>query len=249
MKRRRAQSDTESAPGSPLWMTTYSDMVTLLLAFFVLLFSLSSIDAKKFEQVVIAMRGALGVLEGSPSSSPDNLLDTSGMMEALGDHFARDLQQLGQVEADLRRTLDRLGLEQSVSLSYDERGLVVRFLEGILFDTGRADLRPDALPVLEELAATLAGLPNHIRVEGHTDNVPIRTVRFPSNWDLSVNRATTVVRYFLEHHEGFSPKRLSAAGYGEFRPIADNETPQGRQQNRRVDIVVLYISETSMEPR
>lgn len=249
MKRRRAKSGNESAPGSPLWMTTYSDMVTLLLAFFVLLFSFSSVDAKKFQQAVISMRGALGVLEGSPSSSPDDLLDTSGMMEALGQQIAVDLQQMGQVEAELRQTLDRLGLEQTVSVSYEERGLVVRFLEGVLFDTGRADLRPDAVPVLEELADTLAGVPNHIRVEGHTDNVPIRTARFPSNWELSVNRATSVVRYFLERHEGFSPKRLSAAGYGEYRPIADNDTAEGRQQNRRVDIVVLYLSETGMEPR
>lgn len=247
MKRRRAQKGDESAPGAPLWMVTYSDMVTLLLAFFVLLFSFSSVDAKKFQQVVISMRGALGVLEGSPSSSPDSLLDTSGMMEALGEHVA-DLQQMGQVESELRRTLDRLGLEQSVALTYEERGLVVRFMEGVLFDTGRADIRPDAVPVLEELAQTLVGLPNHIRVEGHTDNVPIRTARFPSNWELSVNRATSVIRYFLEHHEGFSPKRLSAAGYGEYRPIADNDTAPGRQQNRRVDIVVLYLSETGMEP-
>jgi len=129
----------------------------------------------------------------------------------------------------------------------DRRGLVLRFSERFFFDSGDASIRPEVVPLLTVLAQSLESLPNQIRIEGHTDSVPIRTPRFPSNWELSTTRATSIVHYFLTHHR-FEPGRLSAAGYGEFRPIAKNQTADGRSQNRRVDIVILSTKEGENEP-
>ena len=119
--------------------------------------------------------------------------------------------------------------------------------EGTVFASAEAELEPVALPALESIAKVLAPLPNDIQVEGHTDNTPIATPRFPSNWELSTTRATSIVHYLLTHHQ-FEPTRLSAAGYGEFRPIASNNSSDGRSQNRRVDIVILSGRERESEP-
>lgn len=249
---RRFKKDDDQSPGAPLWMVTYSDMVTLLLAFFVLMFSFSSVDARKFEQVILSMRGALGVLESGQTVLPDGQVPAPGQTEPDGndlhDMLRPDLEQMAAVQSRLRETIDQLGVGDVVAVTFEERGLVVRFEEGVLFDSGRADLRPDGLPVLAGLAPTLRDIPNHIRIEGHTDTVPIHTAQFPSNWELSTARATQVTRYFLDVEGGFEPRHMSAAGYGEYRPIADNDTAAGRQKNRRVDIVILYVSETLLEP-
>jgi len=117
-------------------------------------------------------------------------------------------------------------------------GLVIRVPERLFFDSGDASVHPEVIPILNVLAQSLEKIPNSIRVEGHTDNVPINTARFPSNWELSTARATAIIRHFLTHFH-FDPNRLSAAGYAEFRPVAVNTNPEGRLQNRRVDVVIL----------
>jgi len=117
-----------------------------------------------------------------------------------------------------------------------------------LFDPGKDELKPEAYEALNLVASQLAGLPNPLRVEGHTDNIPINTPRFPSNWELSASRAITVVRYLIDKF-GIPPAKLSALGYGEFRPIAENDTPEGRALNLRVEIVVLSQAEMDKEPR
>jgi outer membrane protein OmpA-like peptidoglycan-associated protein len=129
----------------------------------------------------------------------------------------------------------------------DKRGLVMRVPESFFFDSGQASLRPEVIPIINVLGKSLAKIPNHIRIEGHTDSVPIRTPQFPSNWELSTARATTIVRYLLTHFQ-FNPHRLSATGYAEFHPIAPNTTPEGRLQNRRVDMVILSSGEAETEP-
>jgi chemotaxis protein MotB len=126
--------------------------------------------------------------------------------------------------------------------------LVVRFADQVFFDLGKADLKPEAIEILTRLGPLLKDIPNPIRIEGHTDNLPISTARFPSNWELSTHRATSVIRYLVEEL-GFSPDKLSAAGYGEYRPIADNETPAGRALNRRVDIVIISMDHWAEEPK
>jgi chemotaxis protein MotB len=134
-----------------------------------------------------------------------------------------------------------------VELELQERGLIVRFAEQVFFDLGEAALKPEALEVLKTLAGTLKTLPNPLRVEGHTDNWPISTARFPSNWELSVHRATNVVRFLIEE-EGFDPNKLSVAGYSEYRPIRPNDTAEDRAMNRRVDIVILSLDLWDFEP-
>lgn len=125
---------------------------------------------------------------------------------------------------------------------------MVRFADQVFFDLGKADLKPEAVEILNRLGPILKGIPNPIRIEGHTDNLPINTAQFPSNWELSTYRATRVIRYFIEEL-GFSPDKLSAAGYGEYRPIADNDTPEGRSLNRRVDIVIISMDHWADEPK
>ena len=123
----------------------------------------------------------------------------------------------------------------------------MRVPESFFFDSGQASLRPEVIPIINVLGKSLAKIPNHIRIEGHTDSVPIRTPQFPSNWELSTARATTIVRYLLTHFQ-FHPHRLSATGYAEFHPIAPNTTADGRLQNRRVDMVILSTGEAETEP-
>jgi chemotaxis protein MotB len=156
-------------------------------------------------------------------------------------------RRLEDILGKVREYVEENNLQNKIHASLDERGLTIRFLDTALFDLGQADLKPEARAILDNVASILRSLPNPIRVEGHTDNLPINTYRFPSNWELSTARATTVVRYLAEKH-GIPPDRLSAAGYGEWRPVAPNDTPEHRAQNRRVDIVVLRTDLAKQEP-
>lgn len=250
MARRSKRQEEEQEAGAPAWMTTYSDMVTLLLAFFVLLFTFSSIDVRKFENALLSMQGALGILQSGQTLSPEPPFEAPGQFQNEEMQIVRivDIEQIEELERLLRLALAEEGLEYAVIISIDERGLVVRFTDSVLFDTGRAELREEAMDILARVAEVLSDQPNHVRVEGHTDTVPITTLRFPSNWELSTARASMVVRHLIDRHE-MDPERLSASGYGEHRPIADNESADGRQQNRRVDVLILYLSELVLEPR
>jgi len=243
--RKKRTGDTEV---STEWMTTYSDMVTLLLAFFVILFSFSTIDAQKFEAALLSLQEALGLLKGGRTVNPEQLTDLSGFVR--NDKHVRmlELEQLRQTGIMLERALSESDLKDAVSLNMEERGLIIRFTDQVLFDTGEAQLRDSALAILDTVAGVLKNTPNHIRVEGHTDDRPINTPQFPSNWELSTSRATNVLRYLAEEHS-MRPDRLSAAGYGEWRPVAANDGPEGWRQNRRVDIILLRLSAAESEPQ
>jgi len=228
------------------WLTTYSDMVTLVLCFFVLLYTFSTLDVLKFQQALVSLQGALGILPGGRTVAEEPLQQAaSGAPPRM--IFVPDLAQMEAVQAEIEQVLDELGMAGSVVTRIEERGLVVRFTDSALFDSGRADIRPDSRLILDRISEVIGQIPNQVRIEGHTDSRPINTLRFPTNWELSTARATAVIRHFVEGH-GLDPERLSAAGYGEYRPIADNTTPEGRQQNRRVDIVILFIGESRWEP-
>lgn len=238
---RRRRSGQEE-PQSP-WLITYADMVTLLLVFFVLLFSFSEIDVQRFRTILSAFQASLGVLEGGVQVMWD---DTAVQGTSEFDLEALDLvrpelaAQLRDVYFGLQAFVAGRGLEGAVQLELTERGVVVRFADRVLFDLGRAELKPEALEILAQVAEVLKDVPNPVRVEGHTDDLPIRTERFPSNWELSTARATNVIRHLIEEH-GFDPRRLSAAGYGEYRPLVPNDSMENRALNRRVDIVLLRL--------
>lgn len=235
--RSRRRKDDSAVTGS--WLTTYSDMMSLLLAFFVLLFSFSVMDEHKFATFITAFQEYIGLIgEGQAA------LEQPGPLPM--DYSDVGQRQLWELFEELVELIEQEGLT-GVQLDLQERGLVVRFAEQVFFDLGEATLKPEARETLRKLAGTLRSLPNPLRVEGHTDNLPINTPRFPSNWELSVHRATNVVRFLIEE-EGFDPQKLSAAGYSEYRPLKPNDSAENRAMNRRVDIVILNIDLWDYEP-
>ncbi|HSW10157.1 MAG TPA: OmpA family protein [Bacillota bacterium] len=246
-RKRRSLSVTSS---SPFWMTTYSDLVTQILIFFVLLYSMSVMDVQRFASAMASIQETLGmppvILQPTETPPVRPPADDEGM--PLDPELLIRQKDLAQILTVLGKLEEALGDEGQVELLREERGIVVRFSDEILFDTGRADLRGEALQALDRLFPVLAAVPNDVRVEGHTDSRPIRTLQFPSNWELSTSRATAVVRYLLEER-GLDATRLSAAGYGEYRPVADNDTLEGMARNRRVDVVILRLSLSAAEPQ
>jgi chemotaxis protein MotB len=230
-------------------MTTYADMVTLLLTFFVLLYSFSTVDVQKFRAIIAAFQGTLGVLDGGKTISTVPAVNEGTLdLDTAFDISQKEIQQIQALYEEVQSLIAEGQLPGTVELITEERGLVVRFADRAFFDLGKADIRADALPVLEQVAEILRPLPNHVRVEGHTDNLPIKTERFPSNWELSTARATNVIRFLIEEAH-LDPERLSAAGYGEYRPIDTNETIAGKARNRRVDLVILRLGLIHAEPQ
>ena len=229
-------------------MTTYGDLVTLLLCFFILLFSYSVLDVIKFEQIIYSLQGTFlreqGILDSSrhPSTPEDDaMLDVDKEPALDVDQDAAEIfDEFYEVYLSVRSFLQDAGLDDDIKIRYEDRGIVLEMREAVLFDPGRADLKAESLELLHTINTVLQQLPNKILVEGHTDNVPINQPMFPSNWELSVIRATRVVRYLIEH-KGLAPERFVASGYGEYNPITTNDTPEGRAHNRRVNIVISAL--------
>lgn len=240
--------------GAPAWMTTYGDMVTLLLTFFILLFTFSSLDVQRFQEVMSAIQhsfmGRSGILVGSadPTAGEGQRMDAAEatleeLAEAMGEREQTVLEMLHELEEiyeEVKSFLQEAGLEDDIQLRLEERGVVLELPERILFDSGQAVLKEEFLPTLDILVELLEDLPNQIIVEGHTDNIPISTFLYPTNWELSVARGVSVARYLVEEHE-INPRRLVATGYGEYHPIDTNETPEGRARNRRVSLVISVL--------
>lgn len=237
MLRRRKSDDQENLER---WLLTYADLITLLLAFFIVMYSMSRVDAKKFGKMSEALSG---VLRGGPVMKKKG--EDSGTAPGKGIMRIGHLMSIGEmIESDVRKKGDSTPVSTEVS----ERGLVIHIMESALFKLGSSELEPRAQQILDLVAEHLQTVSNHIRVEGHTDNVPINTVRYPSNWELSSARATEVVRYFTDNHN-IPSVRISALGYGEYRPLKPNNTAENRARNRRVDIVILTAEMTAAEPK
>jgi len=224
-------------------MVTYGDMMTLLLCFFVLLFSFSTIDVVKFRNVIIELQGALGVLSGGPMVL--NLGDIPARQ--ITENPAADTRQMEQIEEAIEDKIEEEGLDGSIETSINERGLMIRFTDTALFDLGKADIKPGVVPVLDVIAQEISQVSNRVQVEGHTDPSPIHTAQFPSNWELSTARATAVIHYMIENG-GISPHQLSAAGYAFYYPVVPNTTPENRAKNRRVDVIILNTEDPVFQP-
>ena len=225
-KRPRPGSD---APTAPFWMATFSDMATLLLAFFVMIVAMSEVEVKKFEEALSYFSGQTGILQASEvvrSATPATALPAA---QAVVDDQRYD---------SLLARLEREGLTEVVQVNLTQRGVHISIADSIMFASGEAALLPAAAHALGAVAGVVESDVQGVIVEGHTDDVPIRTARFPSNWELSGARAAAVVRFFLARDDALSPDRYQASGYGEFRPRAPNATPEGRAQNRRVEILL-----------
>jgi len=231
---RNKNSGGDDGGGSPAWMTTFGDMMTLLLVFFVLLYSFSSMDVEKFKGFISALQSQLGILEGGKTITPNPNIDAG----TLGADYAQAPENIRQIMKELDNYIKKNGLGDRVNVENKRKGLVISLTGEILYEQGRANIREQGREVLAMISDILKDVPNDIMIEGHTDNVPIRTDEFPSNWELSTARAVNVIKFLIEERN-FEPARLSAAGYSEYRPAAENNTAAGRAENRRVEVVVL----------
>jgi len=233
------------------WLITYSDLITLLMIFFIIMYASSNVDAKKFKAVSDSFRVALG--DGSSSSgnnviSSDIPLNINEMPQEVKDEMAKaaaeakaeavEKNKLTEVKGKIDSLLEGSGLQASVGTVIEERGLVVSLKDTVLFDSGSADVKGDRIVTITEIGKILNSIDNYVRIEGHTDNVPIYTSRFHSNWELSALRAVSV-KEILSKNGGVNESKLSVLGYGEFRPLADNSSEEGKAKNRRVDIIIM----------
>ena len=224
------------------WLTTFNDLVTLLMVFFVLLFTMSTVDSRKMQDFQYALQSGLGVLKTGTKVSisvkkTQPVDDMSHIMtQAEGKRNKKHSRQPGDKLMDEIQQLTKADL--NIQINHTHQGTRLSFEDQVLFDFGSATINPAGFVFLDKIADTLDKIPYAMRVEGHTDNVPIETRRFPSNWELSVARAVNVVKYFAEVGN-IDPNRLSAVGYGESRPVAANDTASNRVKNRRVEILLI----------
>lgn len=218
------------------WLITYADLITLLLAFFIMMYTFSKQDSEKYRELTGHLRaiftGGSAVASqggGTSGAAPFNVsLAAPGSTEEVKKKLE---QEINNVEANGD------AVQKKISVITDERGIVIRILDEAFFDPGKADLKTGAKKTLDHIVPVIATVSNPVRVEGHTDNIPISTPEFRSNWELSVRRATEVTRYLIEKHN-LSPRRISAVGYAEYRPVAPNDTAENRSRNRRIEIIV-----------
>lgn len=231
--------EDECPEGLPGWLATFGDLMSLLLTFFVLLLSFSTMEEIKFKNAMGSLKASLGVFDSKPEMTQPIRVTLPLVRGSI-----RQSQNIRKSAENLEKTLSDEGLEGDVSLTGTSTGLVIRIQAPVLYDVGGAELKGEIRNVLNALGDVLRDLPNQVVVQGHTDNVPIANPRseFPSNWELSYQRAVNVVRYLITETL-VMPTRMAAEGYGEYRPIATNATPEGRAKNRRVEIHILYAGE------
>jgi chemotaxis protein MotB len=277
-RRHEEHEEHEEHVNHEAWVIPYADMLTLLMALFLVLFAVGRTDLEKFKKlaegfraefggagnsVVIssggggegAIDGGPGVLEagarpnegsgGQAANEPTDLQIEQAVQEAAQEAAQEAIDGLQEVVDAVQVDAAQQGVGDQVAFRFEGRGLVLTILnDAVLFESGQASLQPEGFAILNTVIASLRNIPNDITIEGHTDSRPISTTRYPSNWDLSTARATSVLRYF--ELQGFDVTRLSASGYGDTRPAGDNSTAAGQAQNRRVEIVIQ--SDISLDP-
>ena len=246
MKRRRMRNSKNT--GAPLWMVTYSDMVTLILVFFILLFSMSQISHNKFEMVTESFQNR-GVFDFYPSIVP---LDTPSSMgeeeEEDDDFFSLPTEVDFEIEVqedtlqplieEVESFLDEFQLHEVISATRTDLGVELVLQDSIFFNPGEAEILDEGRPFLTKIGTLLSSINNNVKIEGHTDSRPINSYRYPSNWELSGARASVIVRYFIEEQE-LAEERFRIAGYGKTNPLVPNDSEENMNQNRRVEIVIL----------
>jgi chemotaxis protein MotB len=220
--------DGVEAPSAPFWMTTYSDMITLLLVFFVLIVSMSSVQVQKFKQALSYFQGQTGVLKNDavvpnpPTNTPK-----------------QELQYAEKYEQFIARLKEK-NLADKVQVNLSDKGIHVIITDSLMFRSGEAKLIDPSRTILRLLSQIITDDVESIVAEGHTDNRPINTTAFPSNWELSAARAASVIRFLQEQERARPPDRYVAIGYGEHHPKHSNQTTEDRAQNRRVEILLSW---------
>lgn len=245
---RRRKVDIPPEEGAPAWMTTYGDMVTLVLTFFVLLFAMSTIDTKKWEAIAMSFSGnrivAIEPLDPDLASKQlTEMVITPRPVSRPANNQDENVEQFNELFERIQSYIEDNGLDYQLGVSLSDNVIVLRVKDSALFDSGSSDIRSDAIEILnrvadlfDEYSDNLSG----IKIEGHTDNVPIHTAKYNSNWELSVARASSVVQFLLRNTV-IPPAKYELAGYGEYHPIAGNDTEDGKAKNRRVDFVITGI--------
>lgn len=229
MPRRKKKGDDVNTNG---WMDTYADTITLLLTFFILLYSISAVDSEKLKQLNHALQSSLkGNTEVSEVKDIKDL-EVKTKDPKSGNTEYEDLAK------KLNSTIEKNGLTEVIKLRKEDRGIVLQLDETILFEPGKADLKENNKEVLETITTIINEHDNDVLIEGHTDNVPMNNKKFASNWELSAARALSAVTYFV-HDKQIDPMRFSVKGYGEYKPLVPNDTPENRAINRRIDILMV----------
>jgi chemotaxis protein MotB len=218
--------------GALRWLLTYADMITLLMAFFIMLYSMSILNMNRFKEVAVSIRsGFSGDISGQSRNGNLITINAPKLDDGAGVPW--------KVAQKIQNFVEQENLGKSVRMRVDERGLVISIVtDKVVFDKGQAGLSDAAKRIMEGVADALKQVPNQIRIEGHTCNLPVASAKYASNWELSTARATMVVRFFIDHC-GIPASRLSAVGYADSKPLVPNTSEKNRALNRRVDVIVL----------
>ena len=257
------------------WLLTYSDLITLLMIFFVVLYSISNVNQEEYKALSQSLENALGssgkssngsvipkgagILDGGTGMISDDTtengstdlengggdfaVDTSGGDYAVNTSDGISKDEFIKLRTSLYNAIKDSDLKDKLHITVEDKGMVISLPNDILFDSGEADIKPEMKPLLDQIAHLLNSIESPIQVEGHTDNVPVKNGIYESNWQLSAERAANVVLYLIDNYQ-IKPERLVAIGYGEYRPVASNETKEGKAKNRRISITVLYNEDT-----
>jgi len=252
-RKRHSGPHHEEEHADETWLVPYSDVLTLLLALFIVLFASSQVDQKKFEQMAASFAGAFAgntsffenvrTVPQAAADQPQPPNSVQSLFSAMGNEKATNFQQETAQLLEAKRQLDKYIQDNDLSGSFGtaltDGGLMVRIKDSALFASGQADLLPASRAYGATIAAMLATLPQQVVISGHTDNMPINTYEFPTNWDLSAKRALNFMKFLLAQDGKLQPARFSAVGHGEYRPAASNATEEGRAQNRRVEVLIV----------
>jgi chemotaxis protein MotB len=223
------------------WEVVYSGFVLILLCFFIMLSSFSTIEEAKIMRFVKSFVNAVGIMPGGLK------FDSGSTVMPGSADIVESNSELAQIFSEIEELSERLEQENDISVAYSHKGLVMRLSDRALFDVGVAKISPQAIPLLKRVGDIISRTRFNVRIEGHTDDLPIKTAQFPSNWELSTARAVNVLRYFIEI-SGISNQRLSAVGCGKFQPMVPNNSEAHRSKNRRVEIIFLNSKDKGQPP-
>ena len=241
MARKKRHAPHEEEAGEA-WLLPYSDLMTLLLATFIALYAISATDANKMAQMAQAFSAAFNT--GGPSffnqmgPSESRHAERMATEDKGNSAYIQEAKALEEVQRELDNYINQNGLQGELNTTMTDDGLMIRIKEKALFPSGSAELVGDAQNIGPVVAGLLAKIPERVVISGHTDNVPIATARYPTNWELSSQRALNFMKFLFASNTSLNPARFSAIGYSEYRPIADNQTDEGRSQTRRVEILI-----------
>ena len=231
-RKNKKNSSKDSGKSGGGWEVVYSGFILIMLCFFVMLSSFATMEEAKVMRFVRSFASAMSIFPGGKKFEPGMVVlpESSDIVDSRSD--------LARIFEELEVLVGQSSFNEDVSLSFSPEGLVMRLSDYALFDLGVADISPEALPLLENIGEIIAKTTYQVRIEGHTDNLPIQTLRFPSNWELSSTRAVNVLRYFRKTHD-IPANRLSAVGFAEYRALVPNDSAAHRAQNRRVEIIFI----------